>query len=71
MEDLFVSGMLVSENPKLRTQICQKFSDLIKNFTVNAENITLAQGLLMLELNTVLPLTHQHEKRSNIFYEAL
>jgi hypothetical protein len=71
MEDLFVSGMLVSENPKLRTQICQKFSDIIKSFTGKAEHIAFAQGLLMLELNTVLPLTHQHEKRSNIFYEAL
>lgn len=71
LEDLFVSGMLVSENPKLRSVICQQFSELIKNFAVKSELSHLSRSLLMLKLTSVLPLTQQHEKRSSIFYESL
>lgn len=64
LEDLFVTGMLMSENINLRRSICSKFAEIVKNAVKNSEFgstlSNLAQKILTLELTTVLPMTQVH-----------
>lgn len=75
LEELFVSGMLLSESNNIRRLICSKFAEIIRLASSKSDlspaHATLPHLILQLQLDKLLPMTQHHELRSNLFYDVL